>query len=89
MRKSTYFASRESKGWPDPKELEQYSLGPRRHRWFFATRNDSAFLKAEGVDRTEHLEANKGRIDVDLDMVGPSRNAIRRTAPADIRRAGF
>ena len=41
-----------------------------RHRWFFETRNDSAFLKAEGVDRTEHLEANKGRIDVDLDMWG-------------------
>ena len=70
MRKRAYFASCLSDGWPDPKELEQYFLGPRGHRWFFETRNDSAFLKAEGVDRTEHLEANKGRIDVDLDMWG-------------------
>ncbi len=70
MRKSTYFASRASKGWPDPKELEHYFLAPRGHRWFFETRNDSGSLTAEGVDGTEHLEENKGRIDIDLQMWG-------------------
>ncbi len=44
---------------------------PRRgHRWFFETRNDSGSLTAEGVDGTEHLEENKGRIDIDLQMWG-------------------
>jgi hypothetical protein len=70
MRKSRYFASRASKGWPDPKELEHYFLAPPGHRWFFETRNDSGSFTAEGVDGTEHLEQNKGRIDIDLQMWG-------------------
>jgi Immunity protein Imm1 len=70
MKKSAYFASRPSKGWPNPKELEHYFLAPPEQRWFFETGNDSASLTAEGADRTEHLEANKGRIDIDLDMWG-------------------
>jgi hypothetical protein len=70
MIKSTYFASRPSDGWPNPKELEHYFLGPARQRWFFETGNDSASLTAEGADGTEHLQANKGRIDIDLDMWG-------------------
>lgn len=70
MRKSMYFASRPSEGGPDPKELERYFLAPPGQRWFFETRNDSGGLTAEGVDGTEHLEAEKGRIDVELDMWG-------------------
>ena len=70
MRKSTYFASSASKGWPHPKELERYFLAPRGHRWFFETRNDSGSLTAEGADGTEHLQEGKGRIDIDLQMWG-------------------
>ncbi len=70
MRKSAYFASRPSSGWPAPKELERYFLAPPGKRWFFETGNDSAGFDAEGVDGTEHLEANKGRIDIRLDMWG-------------------
>jgi hypothetical protein len=70
MRKSTYFASRPSDGWPSPRELERYFLAPAGERWFFETRNDSGGFSAEGVDGTEHLEANKGRIDIDLQMWG-------------------
>lgn len=70
MRKSTYFASRASDGWPEPKELERYFLAPRGQRWFFETGNDSAGLLAEGVDGTEPLEFGKGRIDIELAMWG-------------------
>lgn len=70
MRKSVYFDTYDGSGWPDPRELERYFLAPPGQRWFFETGNDSAGLWAEGVDGTEHLEANKGRIDVDLDMWG-------------------
>jgi len=70
MRKRAYFASCLSDGWPDPKELEHYFLAPPGRRWFFETRNDSGSLTAKGVDGTEHLEENKGRIDIDLQMWG-------------------
>jgi hypothetical protein len=50
--------------------------GPPGQHWFFETENDSACLTAEGVDGTEHLEADKGRIDVDLDMWGNPEHGV-------------
>ncbi len=70
MRKRAYFNTFWGRGWPQLKELEPYFLAPRGRRWFFETGNDSAGLDAEGVDGTEHLEANKGRIDIRLEMWG-------------------
>lgn len=70
MKKSAYFASRPSKGWPNPEDLQRYFLDPPGKRWFFETGNDSAGLDAEGVDGTEHLPANRGRIDIRLSMWG-------------------
>jgi hypothetical protein len=70
MRKRSYFASERSEGWPSPRELEHYFLAPPGQRWFFETENDSARFAAEGVDNTEHLQPNRGRIDIDLQMWG-------------------
>jgi len=56
--------------------LERYFLAPPGRRWFFETENDSACLAAEGVDGTEHLEADKGRINVDLDMWGNPEHGV-------------
>jgi len=70
MKKSTYFASRPSEGWPDPKDLERYFLGPPGERWFFETGNDTAGLDAVGVDGTERLGPGEGRISVRLAMWG-------------------
>src|SRR5215470_5820266 len=70
MRKTTYFASRRSEGWPSPLQLEHYFLAPPGQRWFFETGNDGGRFVAEGVDGTEHLQPNKGRIDIDLTMWG-------------------
>lgn len=70
MRKCSYFDLRRSNGWPRPEELEPYFLRPRGQCWDFKSGNDNAGLAAEGVDGTEDLDPNDGRIDVDLDMWG-------------------
>ena len=70
MKKSGYFASCASEGWPNPKDIEHYFLAPLGQRWFFETGNDSGSFTAEGVDGTEHMQANKGRIDINLRMWG-------------------
>jgi hypothetical protein len=68
MKKSSYFASRMTEGWPHPEDIEQYFLAPSGKRWFFETGNDSGGFTAEGVDGTEHLGTNEGRIDIHLQM---------------------
>jgi len=55
MKKITDFASSYSLGWPSPKELEHYFLGPPGRRWFFEDGNDAAALRATGADGTDHL----------------------------------
>jgi len=70
MRKSTYIASRWSNGWPTPEELKASFLGPPGKRSLFENENDNVGLAAEGVDGTQDLDANEGRIDIDLDMWG-------------------
>jgi hypothetical protein len=70
MRKTSYFASLMREGWPNSGELEHYFLAPPGKRWFFETRNDGGIFTAEGVDGTENLQANRGRIDIDLQMWG-------------------
>jgi hypothetical protein len=68
--------SRNVESWPEPKQLERYFLAPPGQRWTFEGGNDNWGLSVEGVDGTEHLEANKGRIDIDLDMYGHPRFGV-------------
>jgi hypothetical protein len=68
MGKIGYFASKPIRNWPKPEEIEHYFLAPPGERWFFETGNDGASFTREGVDGTEHLQAYKGRIDIDLTM---------------------
>jgi hypothetical protein len=70
MKKTAYFASRPMEGWPTPRELEPYFLNPPGRRWFFETGNDGAIFTLEGADHTGHLQANKGRVDIELEMWG-------------------
>jgi Immunity protein Imm1 len=70
MIKKTYFASLPIHGWPKPEMLERYFLAPPGKRWFFEARTDGALLQGIGADGTEHLQANKGRIDINLSMWG-------------------
>src|SRR4029453_2374860 len=70
MRKCAYLDLRRGNGWPSPEELEPYFLRPPGQCWAFESGNDNAGLAAEGVDGTEDLDPNDGRIDVDLDMWG-------------------
>ncbi|MEA2907239.1 MAG: hypothetical protein QOI12_4626 [Alphaproteobacteria bacterium] len=70
MKKRAYFNTFWGPGWPELKEIAPYFLSPPGKRWFSETGNDSAGLDAQGVEGTEHLEANKGRIDIRLDLWG-------------------
>ena len=77
MKKDTYFASSFRNGWPEPKELEPYFLGPPERRWFFETRNDGAILTAEGAEGTEHFDPNaRRRINIYLDMNGHPEHGV-------------
>jgi hypothetical protein len=40
MRKCVYFDVFDGPGWPAPRELERYFLGPPGQRWTFRGRND-------------------------------------------------
>ena len=66
MRKSIDLGLHDQDGWPNPKELEHYFLGPQREYWHPESRSDAAALWAKGVHGTEHLDVEKGRIDIEL-----------------------
>jgi hypothetical protein len=70
MNKRAYFHTFWGRGWPELIWLRPYFLAPPGRRWFFQSGNDSAALCVEGVEGTEHLDAESGRIDIDLDMWG-------------------
>jgi hypothetical protein len=71
MKKESYFASKPNEGWPKPKDIEHYFLGPLGERWFFETGNDSASFTLEGAEGTGHLARGKGgRIDINLFIYG-------------------
>jgi hypothetical protein len=77
MRKRIYFDVFDGPGWPTPRELEPYFLGSPGQRSSFESDNDCWGLSAEGVDGTEHLPEGKGRIDINLTMVGnPDRGVL-------------
>jgi hypothetical protein len=76
MGKRAYFNTFWGAGWPPLSELKPYFLSPPGERWFFETGNDSAGLSIEGVDDTEHLPPNRGRIDIDLAMWGHSEHGV-------------
>jgi hypothetical protein len=70
MRKSSYFDSREMEGWPEVKTLRPYFFAPPGQEWFHTGGNDGASINAEGIDGTDDLLANRGRIDLQLLMWG-------------------
>ena len=61
---------RRHRGWPTLKELRSYVWAPPGQHSLLQTKNDNLGLVAEGVDGTEQLEPDEGRIDADLDMWG-------------------
>lgn len=76
MKKSAYFDEYWGDGWPAISYLEPYFISPPGKEWFFESTNDGAILKAEGVDGTEHLQPNKGRIDIRLWMWGHPKHGV-------------
>ena len=76
MKKRVYFDKFDGAGWPLPSELEPYFLTAEGRRQFFVLGNDSWGLRVEGVDGTDRLQANHGRIDVYLDIIGDAKAGV-------------
>jgi hypothetical protein len=70
MMKTGYFDTYDGPGWPESKWLERYFVTARGQRDFFAEGNDSWLLTAQGVEGTADLPARKGRLDVELHVIG-------------------
>ena len=70
MKRLTYFDDFSDIGWPSTSELAPYFLTAEGRRQFFALGNDSWGLDAEGADGTDRLQANHGRIDIHLNIIG-------------------
>jgi hypothetical protein len=70
MKKSSYFDSRETDGWPEAKALKPFFFAPGRAGMVPHWRNDGASIEAEGIDGTDRLPPNGGRIDLRLLMWG-------------------
>jgi hypothetical protein len=70
VKKITYFTDYIGEGWPPAEWLAPYFLTSSGRRKFFALGNDSWGLKVHGIDGTENLDPYKGRVDVDLTILG-------------------
>jgi Immunity protein Imm1 len=70
MKKTTYFDSARTKGWPDPKELKPYFFGPSGKEWFDTGGNDTGGLSIRGLYGTENGIGWKTRVDLDLHLYG-------------------
>jgi hypothetical protein len=76
MQKRAHFANHRGWGWPRASDVEHYFLAPPGQEWFYDGGNDAAALRIQGVHGTEHLGANKGRIDVTLEMWGHPEHGV-------------
>ena len=70
MKKTTYFDSARTKGWPDPRKLKPYFFGPPGQEWFNTGGNDGASISATGLYGTETGEPGKTRVDLYLHLYG-------------------
>src|SRR5688572_16997585 len=76
MRKVAYFDSHGGPGWPEITSMEHYFLAPRGKQWMFDTGDPDGMLILEGVDGTENLEEEIGRVDIRLTMWGNSNLGV-------------
>jgi hypothetical protein len=76
MKKRALFDTHWGAGWPALSWLEPYFLVRPERRWPFSGGSDSAEFSAEGVDGTDHLQANKGRIDIRLEVWGNAKLGV-------------
>lgn len=76
MRKVTYFEDFPLDGWPSPDQLRPYFIAPPGQEWFYATGNDTAGLRLEGIEGTEQYEWGRGRIDLVISMWGHPKHGM-------------
>jgi hypothetical protein len=74
---SIYFDSRRASRWPYPEEIRHFFFPKSGEAWFSTSGNDTASFSLEGVEGTEHLEFGRGRIDIDLGMIGHPQYGVQ------------
>ncbi len=70
MNKYVYFDAFHGDYWPAIDQLKPYFFTPPGEAWFDTGGNDSASIKLEGIDGTEHMRLGFGRKDIHLYMWG-------------------
>jgi hypothetical protein len=75
MKKDTNFLDYLGDGWPELNWLEPYFVTSAGRREAFGEQ-ESLGLKVYGVDGTEHLQRDNGRIDIDLTIQGDLGHGI-------------
>ena len=70
MERTTHFLTHPRRGWPESAWLAPYFLTSHGRHRAFGENNDSWGLGLEGIEGTEHLPPFKGRIDIDLTIMG-------------------
>lgn len=70
MNKYINFDSFWGNYWPATEELKHYFFAPPGKTWFDTGGNDTAGIRLEGNDGTEHLRLGFGRKDIELAMWG-------------------
>lgn len=72
-----YFNSKRSARWPHLDEIRQYFFPKSGEAWFSTGGNDSGGFTLDGVEGTEHLDHGRGRIGIDLNMIGHPKYGVQ------------
>lgn len=70
MKKRIYFDVFDACAWPPIERLKPYFFAPKGNEWSYRGGNDNWAIRVEGAEGSENLDANHGRIDIDLEMWG-------------------
>ena len=66
MNKFIHFEKFLGDYWPAAEELKPYFFAPSDKVWFDTGGNDTASIRLEGIEQTEHLRLGFGRKDIHL-----------------------
>jgi hypothetical protein len=70
MKRRIYFDVFDACAWPPIERLKPYFFAPKGKEWSYRGGNDNWAIRVEGAEGSEKLDANQGRIDIDLEMWG-------------------
>lgn len=76
MKKRIYFDVFDACDWPPAERLKAYFIAPKGKEWSYLGGNDNWAIRVEGAEGTGNLNANQGRVDIDLEMWGHPHHGV-------------